>query len=436
MRRLATFGVATFLIVAAFSLSAPPVLDPDPATTTTIAPEDLAVSRFYHCPWAFADDRRDSSYAFLANADTDFAISYPQNGQVEPGESGIVPLGAAVSVDNERVVGASSAIVEFSDGPAAAAVVALGDQMLAGDLCSSNVPAVWHVAGGSTREGERLTLRLFNPFADDARVDVAVVSELGTEADDSFQAVSIPSRTTRTFDLEQVLPGREVLSVFVEHIEGSVIPVMVQDVGTDRAMWPGTRHSEAWEFPLASEPGLTTELILTNIAPIDVTFSIEIFDESATVVNGESGTIAGPGQTRVALEPQAGAFGVRVTADGPFGAMVVGRGESAAVATVGAFTTSDAWLVPGPNVEPSAGYQLWLLNTGVDAITVTYRKANATGTGTQASVEIAPGAVVSVDVTDVATSGIAANGTGPFSVAWSAEFGVLRMFGGAVPIGS
>ncbi len=436
MRRLATFGVAAFLVVAAFSLSAPPVLDPDPATTTTIAPEDIAVSRFFHCPWAFADDRRDSSYVFLANADTDFVISYPQSGEVETGESGIVPLGAAVSVDNERVVGASSAIVEFSDGPAAAAVVAIGDQMLAGDLCSSNVPAVWHVAGGSTREGERLTLRLFNPFADDARVDVSAVSELGTEADDSFQAVSIPARSTRTFDLEVVLPGREALSVFVEHIEGSVIPVMVQDIGSDRAMWPGTRHSEVWEFPLAGEPGLTTELVLTNVAPIDVTFSVEIFDESASVLSGETGTIAGPGQTRVALEPQAGAFGVRVTADGPFGAVMVGRSEFATVATVGAFTTSDAWLIPGPNAEPSATYTMWLLNTGVDTITVTYRKANATGTGEQASLEIAAGAVASVDVTDVATTGIAATGTGPFSVAWSAEFGALRMFGGAVPIGS
>ena len=82
-------------------------------------------------------------------------------------------------------------------------------------------------------------LRLFNPFADDARVNLSAVSELGAESDDSFQAVSVPARSTRTFALQESLPGREALSIFVEHVEGSVIPVMVQSTGTDTAMWSG-----------------------------------------------------------------------------------------------------------------------------------------------------------------------------------------------------
>ena len=73
--------------------------------------------------------------------------------------------------------------------------------------------------------------------------------------------------------------------------------------------------------------GLVTELVLTNIAPINVTYNVEIFDETATVLSGESGTIIGPGQARVSLETiDADAFGVRVTGDGPFGAVVIGRG--------------------------------------------------------------------------------------------------------------
>ena len=318
MRQLITFLVAGFLVVAAFSLSAPPNLDPDPAVTTTVAEEIERVSRFFHCPWSLANDRNDSSYALMTAVDTQFSMSHPENGSIDEGESGSAPLGAAISVDNVRVLGVSNAIVEFVDGPAAAAVVTIGEDGLAGDICPSNLPAVWHVSGGSTREGETLSLRLFNPFADDARVNLSAVSELGPEANDSFQSVSVPARSTRTFSLEVELPGREALSVFVEQLEGSVIPVMVQSTGTDLAMWPGTRHSEVWEFPLAAEGGLETELILTNTAPIDVTYSIEIFDETATVLSGETGTISGPGQARVPLvDVGAEVFGLRITARRP-----------------------------------------------------------------------------------------------------------------------
>lgn len=436
MRRLATLLIAGLAVVAAYSLSPPPILDPDPGVTTTAPVEDVSISRFFHCPWALADDRTNSSYAFMTGAETDFAISYPENGEVDQGAQGGAPRGSAIAIDNTRVRGSSSAIIEFSDGPAAAAVVAIGDGVLAGDICSSTLPAVWHVPGGSTREGDLLTLRLFNPFADDARVNLTAVSELGIEADDSFESVSIPARSTRTFSLNEDLPGRQILSVFVEHVEGSIIPVMVLDNGFDIAMWPGTRHSQAWEFPLAQVDGLVMEIILTNIAPIDVTYTVEIFDEFATVLSTGGGVIDGPGQARVVPpEVQSRAFGVRITADGPFGAVMIGRGETAVVAAVGASTVSDEWLIPGPNSEAAASYELQFLNTGVEPVTITYRKANATGGGDVATVDVAAGAAAAVDVTDIGTSGIVATGTGPFSVAWSARFGGAMMFSGAVPIG-
>ena len=342
----------------------------------------------------------------------------------------------AISVDNTRILGSSSAIVEFSYGPAAAAVVAIGDDVLAGDVCSSTLPAVWHVPGGSTLEGDSLTLRLFNPFADDAKVNMMAVSELGTEADESFEAVSVPARSTRTFTLNENLPGRVALSIFVEHIEGSVIPVMVQSTPSDVAMWPGTRHSEVWEFPLAIDPGVTTSLVLTNLAPIDVTYAVEVFDESGAVFSGETGTMAGPGQAVVSLEAFGpGSFGARVSADGPIGAVVVGRGEGSVVGTVGALTVSDTWLVPGPNAEAVAGYELSFLNTGVESVTVTYRKANATGGGDVRSIEVGPGTLRNVTVTDVGTTGVFVEATGSISVAWSGSFGSRRMFSAAVPIG-
>ena len=436
MRRLSLLVVSGMIVAAAYALSAPVTEDPDPGVPTTVSEEVVRISRFFHCPWAFADDTSTSSHAVLATVESDFGVSYVENGDVELGESGRLRGGAGASVPNPRVLGASSAIVELSNGPAAAGVVAIGPDLLAGDVCSGSLPAMWHVPGGSTREGDVLTLRLFNPFADDAQVSVSAVSELGTEADDSFENVAIPARSTRTFALHETLPGREALSVFVEQIEGSVIPVMVQEAAGDVAVWPGTRHSELWEFPVATAEGVSTELVLTNIAPIEVAFTVEVFDETATVLTSVSGVIEGPGQTRVPLNGiESGAFGIRLTGDGPLGAVVVGRGETSAVGTIGASGVSDEWLVPGPNSEGGAVYSLWFLNTGAELVTVEYRMVDEVGADSEGSVTVAAGAVASVDATAVGTSGVVVSASAPISVAWSGEFEGRRMFGGAVPIG-
>ena len=109
MRRLLTFAVSAFLVAVAFTLAAPPDLDPDPAVTTTVSEETFLVSRFFHCPWALANDRNDSTYSLMTAVGTDFAMSFPENGEVESGRSGGAPIGSAQGIPNERVLGVRGA---------------------------------------------------------------------------------------------------------------------------------------------------------------------------------------------------------------------------------------------------------------------------------------------------------------------------------------
>ena len=97
-------------------------------------------------------------------------------------------------------------------------------------------------------EGEQLTLRLFNPFTTDAPVDLWALSELGTEASESLEALTIPGGRTRVVALDEILAGRESLAIVVRPMLGSVIPVMELDFGPDIAVWPGTGSSEGWSF--------------------------------------------------------------------------------------------------------------------------------------------------------------------------------------------
>lgn len=436
MTRVAFLLAAAALLVAAAGLPAPPLPDPPSGEALLVDGYRLGQARFAGCPWALSDGRRSSSYLAATEEASGFDISFPEGGEVRDALSGDVVEGIGVArVDNPREVGVSSAMVEFAQSDGAVGVVAFGEGLLAGDLCTASLPATWHLPGGSTLQGEELTLRLFNPFTTDARVDLWALSELGTEAAESLEALTIPAGRTRVVSLEGMLAGRESLAVIVRPTFGSVIPVMELDTGTDTAVWPGTGTSEGWEFPVGGVDGLETSLVLTNEASLEVNFLVELFDETATFMAPLSGTIEGPGQVRIGLAGlPTGAFGIRVTGDGPFGAAVVGRSSTAVAATTGTPTNASAWLLLGPGAVP-ADSRLRLLNAGVVDLEVTYTALTASGEEPPSSVTVPAGSVETVVVADPDVLGVRVAGSGPFSAGWWGEAQGSMMFAGGVPVG-
>lgn len=436
MTRSAFILAAVALVVGALRLAAPPPLDPPSDRAVLVEEYRLRQARFVNCPWALSDGRRSSAFLAAAESASDFDISFVEGGEVKEMLSGEVGEGVQVArIDNPRDVGISSALVEFVHSDGAVAVVAFGEDLLAGDLCAASLPTTWHLPGGSTLEGEQLTLRLFNPFTTDARVDLWALSELGTEAAESLEALTIPGGRTRVVPLDEILAGRESLAVVVRPMLGSVIPVMELDTGPDTSVWPGTGSSEGWEFPVAGVEGLDTSLVLTNEASLEVNYVVELFDDEATFMAPLSGTIDGPGQVRVELDvfPMS-AFGIRVTGDGPFGAAVIGRSESAIAATAGTPINDSAWLLLGPRAVPTDA-RLRFLNAGVVDLQVTYTQLTAAGEELTNSVTVAAGSIATVAVTDPDVLGVHVSGSAPFSAGWWAEAQGSVMFAGGVPVG-
>ena len=436
MTRAVFILAAAALLVAALRLPPPPVADPPTDGAVLVEDYRLRQARFVSCPWALADGRRSSAFMAAAENPSGFDMSFLEGGEVRGRLSGELTEGLRVArIDNPREVGISSALVEFARSDGAVGVVAFGEGLLAGDLCTASLPSTWHLPGGSTLADEELTLRLFNPFTADARVDLWALSELGTEAAESLEALTIPGGRTRVVSLDEVLSGRESLAIIVRPKMGSVIPVMELDAGTDTAVWPGTGSSEGWEFPIAGVEGLQTSLVLTNEASLEVNFVVELFGDASTSMAPLSGTIDGPGQVRVELDGLPGsAVGVRVTGDGPFGASIVGRSGTAIAATSGTPVNDSEWLLLGPGAVP-ADARLHFLNAGVVDLDVTYTALTASGEEIQDSITLAAGTVASVSVADPDVVGVHVSGSGPFSAGWWAETQGSVMFAGGVPVG-
>ena len=156
---------------------------------------------------------------------------------------------------------------------------------------------------------------------------------------------------------------------------------------------------------------------------------MEVFDETATFLEPVTGTIDGPGQTRVPLgEIPTSGFGIRVTGDGPFGAAVVGRSETAAAGDRGHPNQCVRLVGPGPLAVP-ADARLRLLNAGAVDLDITYTALTPSGRACPARWRSAAGAVETGTVTRSEVTGVFVSGNGAFSVAWWAEAAGAAMFG-------
>lgn len=414
MRRLLAVLAMGFLLAVAAVIPAPAGRDPDPGPP---AAQRAGSPGYFNCPWSLRDNFNNSSYALVSAVPSSFRVSYLANGRMESGPVGSVAAGGGISLPNTRLIGASPALAEMSGTPSAAAVTAAGERLLAGYLCPEALPGVRHLPGGSTEEGESLTLYLLNPFTEDARVGLRVFSEFGAEANRDLEVLTVPARRIRRFEMHDLFPGRRSLVALVEQTAGLVIPVMAWQTPDDGAVWPGMSANESWEFPTAGVAGMEADLVLANQALIEVTVDMEVFDEAGSLLESRQYVIPGPGLAKIPLgEVEVSDFGVRLTGDLPFSAALIAGGGAAA----GARWVAEEWLVPGPGTAP-ADFKLRILNTGVSDIAVSYRNAGLGGPGGAETITVAAGTVVTADVADSGLSGLLVSGDGSFSVAWWAE---------------
>jgi hypothetical protein len=438
MRRALVIVLIGTLAIAASTVPGP---DPEPvdlgATTTTAGP--TVASNFSNCAYAIADDTRETLVNIVTLIDVDVQLTFPvagENRETYP-ESLPGPGASAIPLSNILSLGVSPVVVEFTDAPAAAGVVVRGDGLLAGDLCPSSASKVWVLPGGTTVQDEPLDLQLFNPFPEDALVTVEAISEEGFEPIPEFERVSVPGRSWRNLALGDVLPFRQRLSVTVLTELGRIIPAMVQTSGTDQAIWTDVGRSEIWEFPLVSTGRLQPFLGIANGGPLEVTYTLDVFTADGPQEGVWEGLIAAAGHDRISLAGLADdAFAVRLRADGPVSAVVVGEGDGHAAATTGAPLTARQWMLPGAGADSTARFSLWFLNTGADPITVTYQLLDASGTvGDPGKITVPAGSFRQVGIDEVGVSGVIAESTGRFSAAWSAEIPGATAFASGVPIG-
>lgn len=501
MRRAAVVIVVGVIGALAFSQTGP--IDVRPPEFGTLPPDVGTATgdpSAWYCPWVEAGALRDSAFGLASIVDVDASMTLPSpNPTDEPTVQTARLRGpGARSIDSGDIVrrGASPGVVEFDDGPAVATTAMWSDELVTGDRCVVSVPKAWHLVGGITAGDFKLELRLFNPFAEPAKVRVESINEFGSSTLAGFESVDIAGRSWVTEDLTRVVAFNDNVSFLVTSESGIVIPSLVLNNGTDEASWPGTGQSATWDFPVTSVPGLVPSLVLSNTGTVGATVAIDLFTPDGPILDADGRIVSPLEPVRINLadlaEPP---FAVRVRSNAPIAAVMqaapdgifpstgaaspeedagsteVGDDsttddESTTETTVAGDETTDTtiaegeegaepvvydglasmtgnpdplerWLVPGLGTVPGADTSIWVLNPTGDEATVTLSSLGVSSGGSD-KVLIPAGTYLEFPIaplSETGNSGMLVESNVPVSVAVSISGPQGVAFIGGVGIG-
>lgn len=466
MRRALALVMAAALSILAWSaVSADTTTVPEFGSTLPPEPDGaVGKSSVWYCSWVDSGAIRDSSYELSSIVDVEATITLPSPIPNEGPDTLSLSIDGpgARSLDTASIVrrGEAPGIVEFSNGPATASALVWSEAIVTGDRCVVSVPKQWHLTGGTTREGAFTSLRLFNPFPDNAKVTVAAYSEFGSEPLASLALFDVPGRSWRNLDLTQTIPFLDDLALTVSTDPGLVIPTLVLADELGEGSWPGTGLSTVWEFPAASMEAIPAVVSLANTSGGDIDVTIDIVTGEGTIIDAAQITVPAGIPVRVPLNDLAIApFAAVVNASAPIAAAVQASvlfgepaeelgnaedeppppedagdagGEEGAeettpevvihgvAGTIGLPSPALRWLVPGVGAVPETLGTLWILNSGGDVSTITVTPLGA-GAPAPEKLRVEPGTIGSFTPPwgPGVVPGYLVDASEPVTVAWS-----------------
>lgn len=215
-----------------------------------------------------------------------------------------VPPGRSVVVELASVVDAPylSAIVESGPGELAVehSIEHSGEGAAGVSLapCASTSSATWHVASGVTTRDALEELALFNPFPDDAVVDISLTTPDGQRVPAAFAGLIIPGRRVVVIDVGAVVSRHPIVSASVTARTGRLVVDRIQrfdgsDGPAGLALTPAApAASLVWELPDGAVAEGDVEVVTVynptdTPAEVDVEVALEPSSDPAQPIAAE-----------------------------------------------------------------------------------------------------------------------------------------------------
>lgn len=334
--------------------------------------------------------------------------------------------------------------------------IAAGADRAAGP-CARDAGTRWYTAGGTTAEGAQDWIEVFNPFPDDALVDVQVVTGDGVKERDDLSGLAVPARSKIVVPIhEKVLDAARVGTV----VRARIGRVVVEQVLRTAAPYPRPglalslavpRPAARWYFPAG--PGAATDtqsLAVLNPSEAAVPVTITTTLDSDQFLKPDVVTVDGRSVGLVDLKarlPAGVGYWVRVDAPRPVVAEVLlGRtgveGGDGLAAGPGATAAATRWAVAGARTRDGSADRIVVVNPGRRTVRVALRavgNGRDVRLGRRAGLALAPGRRAVVDLVAAGTpldAAVVVEATGPVIVGHESGTAPGVMLRSAVPFAS
>lgn len=372
----ATFGRAT--------VAAMPVAD---------AADALSSTWFCAATPASATPRSEAS-VIVANAGNDRRTGTVAWHLAE-GDPTVVPFEVAAlgSVELAAATGARSAVVEVDGGEVGVEHRVRSGRGVDVAPCASSASAQWYLANGTTARDATQQLVLFNPFADDAVVDISFSTSEGRDEPTPLQGLPIPPGATEVIELTDVVRRRDVTAASIVTRRGRLVVDRVQsfDGSEGRSGLALTlaapAPAESWTFPEGFYTEGTTErwhvynpseeeaLVTIDIVPDDgtVTEPIELTIPPVSQVAVDASETGRVGPDVGHLSTVRSSNGVRVVAERSIDARppADGQGRRGWTSALGSPLVATRWLLPYGATTGTVDEWVVVVNPGEQPVTFT-----------------------------------------------------------------
>jgi len=359
-----------------------PRLTASPAMGPTVPPSTAASTTWYCAEGSASSGGRADETIWIANvgdADARADVTVMPGGETEPTtERFTVPKRGQLRVpvssvaqsaeqpDPAGVIVGPGVVVEVFGGRAIVeheiAGQADGQREGAVGPCAREPGREWYFAAGTTERGAEQNLALFNPFADDAILDLSFATDAGFMAPADLRSLAVPRRSRVTVPVGTFIRRQAQVGVHVRVRTGRVVAEQSLAFTSENETRRGITLSlgtpvpaRSWTLPgFVAGEGVASAVFVANFATVAT--EVEIvprFEDESTVAPSK---VAVPGRSAevVDLDPLVDsgvAFDVQVRATGSapvvaerFGAWGEASGTIGSAATLGSTVPARAWV--------------------------------------------------------------------------------------------
>jgi hypothetical protein len=349
-RRAAVLALLGGAIVVAAVLdlagsAAAPSATTRPATGPTVPAPDAVSATWYCAEGTSSSGGRAGETIWIANvgdADARADITVMPGGDTEPASRRVtVPKRGQLSVPVSSVLQAveqpdpagtitgPGVVVEVFGGRALVEHQidgqADGQREVAVGLCAREPGRDWYFAAGTTERGAEQSLALFNPFADDAILDLSFATDAGFIAPADLQSLVVPRRSRVTVPLSNFVRRQAQVGAHVRVRTGRVVAEQSLAFTSENESRRGITLSlgapasaRSWTLPGAvSGDGTANAVFVANFDPRATEVEIAPRFEDQNTVAPSTVAVAGRSATVVDVGSLAGAgaaFDVQVRA--------------------------------------------------------------------------------------------------------------------------